>query len=135
MVKSNFNETKRAGITLKIHIARIGLLSLPFKTFSKNYPMSYDSLRACLNFAQPHFEGCFRGYFSVVMRSVAGYATNNNRKRDRKEAQKGDDKNLKEENLNRLLIVSRILREFSRIINQIHLSFRQRIQVVFFRYS
>ena len=36
------------------------------------------------------------------MRSVAGYVTNNNRKRDRKEAQKGDDKNLKEENLNRL---------------------------------
>ena len=73
MVKSNFNETKRAGITLEIHIARIGLLSLPFKTFSKNYPT--------------------------------------------------------------LLIVSRILREFSRIINQIHLSFRQRIQVVFFRYG
>ena len=44
----------------------------------------------------------FRGYFSVVMRSVAGYVTNNNRKRDRKEAQKGADKNLKEENLNRL---------------------------------
>ena len=61
-----------------------------------------QSLRACLNFAQPHFEGCFRGYFSVVMRSVAGYVTNNNRKRDRKEAQKGADKNLKEENLNRL---------------------------------
>ena len=38
------------------------------------------------------------------MRSVAGYVTNNNRKRDRKEAQKGADKNLKEENLNRLLI-------------------------------
>ena len=31
--------------------------------------------------------------------------TNNNRKRDRKEAQKGADKNLKEENLNRLLIL------------------------------
>ena len=38
------------------------------------------------------------------MRSVAGYVTNNNRKRDRKEAQKGADKNLKEENLNRLLL-------------------------------
>ena len=76
-------------------------------------------LRACLNFAQPHFEGCFRGYFSVVMRIVAGYVTNNNRKRDRKEdvtnnnrkrdrkeAQKGADKNLKEENLNRLLYYS-----------------------------
>ena len=34
---------------------------------------------------------------------VAGYVTNNNRKRDRKEAQKGLNKNLKEENLNRLL--------------------------------
>ena len=39
------------------------------------------------------------------MRSVAGYVTNNNRKRDRKEAQKWADKNLKEENLNRLLIL------------------------------
>ena len=38
--------------------------------------LRYKSLRACLNFAQPHFEGCFRGYFSVVMRSVAGYVTN-----------------------------------------------------------
>ena len=39
------------------------------------------------------------------MRSVAGYVTNKNRKkRDRKEAQMGLNKNLKEENLNRLLI-------------------------------
>ena len=36
------------------------------------------------------------------MRSVAGYVTNNNRKRDRKEAQKELNKSLKEENLNRL---------------------------------
>ena len=36
------------------------------------------------------------------MRSVAGYVTNKNRKRDRKEAQKRLNKNLKEENLNRL---------------------------------
>ena len=55
-----------------------------------------------LNFAQPYFEGCFRRYFSVVMRSVAGYVTNNNRKRDRKEAQKELNKSLKEENLNEL---------------------------------
>ena len=60
-------------------------------------------LRACrLNFAQPYFEGCFRGYFPVVMRSVAGYVTNKNRKRGRKEAQKRLNKNLKEENLNML---------------------------------
>ena len=32
-----------------------------------------------------------------------GYVTNNNRERDRKEAQKRLNKNLKEENLNRLL--------------------------------
>ena len=37
------------------------------------------------------------------MRSVAGYVTNGNRKRDRKKAQKKLNKNLKEENLNRLL--------------------------------
>ena len=36
------------------------------------------------------------------MRSVAGYVTNNNKKRGRKEAQKRLNKNLKEENLNRL---------------------------------
>ena len=53
-----------------------------------------SKIRACLNFAQPYFEGCFRGYFSVVVRSVAGYVTNNNRKRDRKEAQKGLNKKL-----------------------------------------
>ena len=29
--------------------------------------------RACLNFAQPYFEGCFREYFPVIMRSVARY--------------------------------------------------------------
>ena len=43
---------------------------------------------------------------SLILRAVfedTGYVTNNNRKRDRKEAQKGADKNLKEENLNRLL--------------------------------
>ena len=44
------------------------------------------------------------------MRSVAGYVTNNNRERDRKEAQKGADKNLKEENLNRLLAFYSVLR-------------------------
>ena len=32
------------------------------------------------------------------MRSVAGYVTNNNRKRGRKEPQKGLNKNLKKEN-------------------------------------
>ena len=66
-----------------------------FESELKKYIVWYNTkrikLRACLNFAQPHFEGCFRGYFSVVMRIVAGYVTNNNRKRDRKEAQKGAD--------------------------------------------
>ena len=33
-------------------------------------------LRACLNFAQSYFESCFRGYFPAVVRSVAGYVTN-----------------------------------------------------------
>ncbi len=61
-----------------------------------------ENLRACLNFAQSYFEGCFRGYFSVVMRSIAGYVTRDNRKIDRKEAQRGLNKKLSEENLNRL---------------------------------
>ena len=62
--------------------------------------------RACLNFAQAHFEDCFRGYFPFVMRGVAGYVMNGNRKRDRKKTQKKLSKNLKEENLNRLLVVN-----------------------------
>ena len=34
------------------------------------------TFRACrLNFAQLYFEDCFRGYFPVVVRSVAGYVT------------------------------------------------------------
>ena len=41
-----------------------------------------------------------RGVFPVVMRSVAGYVTNGNRERERKEGRKGLNKNLKEENLN-----------------------------------
>ena len=77
--------------------------------------MMNEEFRSCLNFAQPHFEGCFRGYFSVVMRSVAGYVTNNNRKRDRKEAQKGADKNLKEQNLNRLLALQTKMRAFPKL--------------------
>ena len=32
-------------------------------------------IRACLNFAQLYFECCFRGYFSGVLRNVAGYVT------------------------------------------------------------
>ena len=31
-----------------------------------------QALRACLNFAQLYFECCFRGYFSGVLRNVAG---------------------------------------------------------------
>ena len=38
----------------------------------------YAPLRACLNFVQAYFEDCFRGYFLVIMRSVAGYVTNKN---------------------------------------------------------
>ena len=47
----------------------------------------------------------FRGYFSGARRSGAGYVTKYAGKRDRKEAQKKLNINLKEENLNRLLIV------------------------------
>ena len=43
------------------------------------------ALRACLNFARHSFEICFRGYFSVFMRSIAGYVTNKNGKIGRKE--------------------------------------------------
>ena len=63
-------------------------------------------IRACLNFAQLYFECCFRGYFSGyfsgVLRNVAGYVTKYAGKRDRKEAQKKLNINIKEENLNRL---------------------------------
>ena len=61
-----------------------------------------QTLRACLNFAQLYFECCFRGYFSGVLRNVAGYVTKYAGKRDRKEAQKKLNINIKEENLNRL---------------------------------
>ena len=60
----------------------------------KNENFFNEELRACLNFALPYFEGCFRGCFFVAMRSVADYVTNNNKKRDRKEAQKRLNKNL-----------------------------------------
>ena len=49
------------------------------------------TFRACLNFAQPSFEDCFRGYFPVVVRSVAGYVTRRQQgkrpKKDSKEAE------------------------------------------------
>ena len=59
-------------------------------------------LKACLNFAQFYFENCFRGYFSVAVRSVAGYVTRGNRKRDRKETKVRLNKKDEKENLNRL---------------------------------
>ena len=46
-----------------------------------------------LNFAQPKFENCFRGCFSVFTRMIAGYLTSENRETDRKQTQKGKDKN------------------------------------------
>ena len=42
-------------------------------------------LRVCTTLAQSAFEDCFRGYFPTVVRSVAGYATKDNREKDRKE--------------------------------------------------
>ena len=42
--------------------------------------------RACLNFIQHSFKSSFWGCFSVLMKSIAGYVTNRNRKTDRKEA-------------------------------------------------
>ena len=63
-------------------------------------------VRACrLNFAQPCFEGYFRGYLSAVARNVAGYVTNNNRKIDRKKAQNKLNKNLKEKKFRQALIL------------------------------
>ena len=59
-----------------------------------------NKVRVCLNFARLYFESCFGGYFSVVIRNVAGYVTKDNRKRDRKETKVRLDKNLKKENLN-----------------------------------
>ena len=46
-----------------------------------------------LNFALPQFENCFRGCFSAFTRRIAGYLTNKNGETDRKQTQKGADKN------------------------------------------
>ena len=47
--------------------------------------------RACrLNFAHFYFEGCFRGYFSAVVRNVAGCVTNDNRERGRKSSKEAE---------------------------------------------
>ena len=48
--------------------------------------------RACLNFALPQFENCFRGCFSAFTRMIAGYLTSKNGETDRKQTQKGADK-------------------------------------------
>ena len=41
----------------------------------------------------PQFENCFRGCFSAFTRMIAGYLTSKNGETDRKQAQKGADKN------------------------------------------
>ena len=58
-----------------------------FKT-NNSSQKNQNSLRAYSNFTQAYFENCFREYFLVVMRSVAGYVTNKDKKRDRKKTQK-----------------------------------------------
>ncbi len=57
------------------------------------HPSSNPALRACLNFALPQFENCFRGCFSAFTRRIAGYLTSKNGETDRKQTQKGADKN------------------------------------------
>ena len=77
-------------------------------------PLPYFlKLRACLNFAQLYFECCFRGYFSDVLRSVAGYVTKYAGKRDRKEAQKKLNINLKRVKFKQDLIQRQINFSFS----------------------
>ena len=67
--------------------------------------VKYNQLfRTCLNFARHCFEICFRGYFSVFVRSITGYVTNRNRETGRKETQKKLNKKLSKQNLNRLLL-------------------------------
>jgi len=58
----------------------------PRKTFWRNS-------KQFLNFALPRFGYCFRGCFSVFTRMKAGCLTSENGETDRKQAQKGADKN------------------------------------------
>ena len=68
-----------------------------------NWEIFLPQLEPVVNFAQPYFEDCFRGYFSAVVRSVAGYVTKYSRERDRKDTQKRLNKSLKKENLRQAL--------------------------------
>lgn len=61
------------------------------------------SFKACLNFVRPDSKEDFRDSFSVIVRNVAGYATEGNRRRERERAQKEANKNLQKENSNWLL--------------------------------
>ena len=43
------------------------------------------SLRSCLEFIPAFYKECFRGFLFVLMRSIAGYVTNKNGEKDRKQ--------------------------------------------------
>ena len=42
-------------------------------------------LRSCLEFIPAFYKECFRGFLFVLMRSIAGYVTNKNGEKDRKQ--------------------------------------------------
>ena len=84
-------------MVLDLRLMKIGSLGrFPFfvpvsNTASIRHPTL--PLRACLNFALPQFENYFRGCFSAFTRRIAGYLTSKNGETDRKQTQKGADKN------------------------------------------
>ena len=46
---------------------------------------SETRFRSCLEFIPAFYKECFRGFLFVLMRSIAGYVTNKNGEKDRKQ--------------------------------------------------
>ena len=49
------------------------------------YIVGKSILRSCLEFIPAFYKECFRGFLFVLMRSIAGYVTNKNGEKDRKQ--------------------------------------------------
>ena len=73
----------------------------PRKTFWRN---SKQFLRVS-KFSQVYFANCFRGCFSVFTRMTVGCLTGESGETDRKQTQKGADKNTESEYLNALRVL------------------------------
>ena len=51
----------------------------------QEYKEKTPNLRSCLEFIPAFYKECFRGFLFVLMRSIAGYVTNKNGEKDRKQ--------------------------------------------------